>query len=195
MSTESIKPTAEKIIALYKSIGKTEKQLDSLAFEISETPLSGYVHHLIEEPQVYKTASGEQQYFVYSITASADSDVEIGTLSVNRAFDSEVKKGDFLVVANEKSENKGKAMLRSHRLTNTNHLGKSRAEQIANLVGCTYTAERVTGNVVKEYTAKMFCPAPVVDKVATPTPANLEKLWSNTLVNEKLMKFNTIVAS
>lgn len=171
--------TAEEVVNLYKGIGKSEKQIDSLTFEASETPLSGTIKRLITEPAEYQG----NKYFTYEVVD--DNGKVIGTMSINRLFDSLVEKDNVIVVAN--GENKGKGMLKSIRLSQTNHLGKSRAEQIANFVGRKYTAERVTGRVIDKYTPDhLFVPANATDNTVSAT--NKNKLWANTVVSERLMK-------
>lgn len=176
---DSVVISAEQVVELYKGIGKTEKQLASLTFEAGETPLSGIIKRLITEPVEYQG----NKYFTYEVV---DNDGKvIGTMSVNRLFDSLVEKDNVIVVGN--GENKGKGMLKSIRLSATNHLGKSRAEQIANFVGRKYTAERVSGRVIDKYTPEhLFVPANATDN--TVTTANKNKLWANTVVSERLMK-------
>lgn len=176
---EIIKISADEVIALYKSAGKSEKQIESLKFEVSETPLEGIIGNLVQEPKEF---SGNK-YFVYEVL-NADGTV-IGEISVNRLFDTKVEKDDIIIIAN--GANAGKAMLRSHRLTNTNHLGKSRAEQIANAVGKKYKAARVSVPQPVEFTPeKLFAGTDLksVDKV---TAGMKKHLWDNTRINEKAM--------
>ena len=179
MEKELINLTAEQVVSMYKSIGKSEKQLAALTFEVSETPLEGTIGNLITEPKEF---SGNK-YFVYEVLNSEG--VVIGEISVNRLFDTKVEKDDILIIAN--GANKGKAMLRSHRLTNTSHLGKSRAEQIANASGKAYKATRVSVPQPVDFKpAKLFVGNDLksIDKV---TAAMKKQLWDNTAINEKAM--------
>lgn len=179
---DSVKITAAEVVELYKSIGKTPKQLASLTFEVSETPLSGIVKRLIPQPAEYQGNS----YFQFEIVN--EEGIVIGKLSVNRLFDSLVEKDDYIVV--NSIANKGKAMLRAKRLSNLSQLGMSRAEQIANFIGKTYTAERVSGRVIDLYTPeKLFVPANEKGEV---TKANKEKLWANTAETNRAFKLLSI---
>lgn len=179
---ELIKRSADDIVALYKSVGKSEKQLAALTFEVSETPLEGTIGNLLDIPREF---SGNK-YFVYEVLD--DDNKVIGEISVNRLFDTKVEKDDIIIVAN--GANAGKAMLRSHRLSNTNHLGKSRADQIANAIGRKYTAKRVAVNQPKDFT-KIFVGSNLTspDKVSDTQKATL---WKNTLINERAMQIEIV---
>jgi len=183
MEKEIVKISADEVAALYKDVlKKNEKQMQSLLFESSETPLTGTISRLVPEPKEY----GGNKYFVYEVID--DNGKVVGEISVNRLFDTEVRKDDVLIIAN--GNNKGKVMLRSHRLSNTSHLGKSRAEQIANAVGTKYKAERVKVVQIVDYTPeKLFGSANAKGEV-TATVKNA--LWLNTTLNEKAMRIEWI---
>lgn len=185
MSKDKVMLDAQGVVDLYKGIGKTPKQLGSLTFEVTETPLEGTISDLVRTPKVYTPKGGKpQKYFVYSVV-DADGK-EIGEISVNRLFDTQVKEDDVVIVANDDSPNKGMAMLRSHRLSNTSKLGKSRAEQIANAIGKSYKATRKEGFVITSYDAKDMFVEP--DKDGKVGAKALRKLWENTSVSDRLME-------
>lgn len=175
---ELVKKSSAEVVAMYEGIGKTAKQIESLTFEASETPLSGIIGNLLDEPKEYQG----NKYFVYEVLD--DNDKVIGEISVNRLFDTEVKQGDVLIVAN--GDNKGRAMLRSHRLTSTAHLGKSRAEQIANATGKRYTATREAVSQPKDFT-KIFSAKKSYKMEKEVEETVKELLWKNTQINEKAM--------
>ena len=185
-SKEIIKPTAADVIDLFQNkLGKDPKQMKSLTFEVSETPLSGTIYKLNDEPETYKDPKGvDHKYAVYSVMDSNGN--HIGVISVNRFFDTKVVKDDVIVIASE--ANKGRAMLRSHRLTSTNKFGKSRAEQIANLVGASYEGERTSVYQPIEYIpAKLFSAKKSYKLEKEVEQAVKDLLWKNTEINEKAM--------
>jgi len=188
MAQDIIAITAEKVVDSYKKIGKTAEQIAALEFELSSTPLSGTIARFVEEPKEFtpEGSTEPRKYFVYEVI---DENGKVtGELSVNRAFDSYVEQGKYVIVSNVKSTNKDKAMLKSIPMNDLTKFGKSRAQQIAGLVGTKYTAEKQEKNVITLYTPeKMFTP-----KIATgkaPTEAHLTALWKNTSP-KSLLKFN-----
>ena len=95
-----------------------------------------------------------------------------------------MKENDILIIAN--GDNQGRAMLRSHRLSSTAHLGKSRAEQIANAVGKRYTAKRVSVAQPKDF-AKIFSAKKSYKIEKDVEDSVKDLLWKNTQLNEKAM--------
>jgi hypothetical protein len=189
MGQEIIKIGKDAIVKAFESAGKSPKQIEALLFELSNTPLRGRIGAFNPEPKTFNTtdSSGKavsQKYFVYPVYDVDDNTKEIGELAVNRPFDTFVIKGDYQVVASETSPNKGKAMLRSHRMNDLSSLGKSRAEQMESIQGKIYTATKIKRDVVKLFTAdKMFVTA---NAEGIATEANITKLNNNTAVKDLL---------
>lgn len=180
---EIVTTNAAQVVDLYKQMGKSEKQLESLTFEVQETPLIGQIYELDEKPKKYQN----NQYLVYKVQDKNGR--HIGEISVNRNFDSEVIQDDIQIVQSE-TPNKGKAMLRNHRLSNTAKFGKSKADQIAGLIGTIYVAERKKVYQPKDYTK--ICvgtKGQYLNKSENDvTNAHKNALWNNTQINEKAMK-------
>ena len=171
---------ASKVVEMYKSIGKTAKQMASLTFEVEETPEAGVIVGIDETPKVYQ----DNKYFVYKVADPETGEI-IGTMSVNRPHDTYVEEGDLIVVGS--GANKDKGMLRSHRMNILNPYGKSRAEQIANLIGKKYTSVKQDKNVLISYDPKDMFIEP--NKSGEFSETSKKQLWKNNTKAVKLTKF------
>lgn len=162
--------TKDEVIKAFEDAGMSEKAMKALKFEVAETPLKGTIVSFNTDPKVYENS----KYFTFNVENSEG--VKVGEVSINRFFDSYVEEKKFLVVAN--GDNKGKAMLKPLRINSLSRFGTSRADQIANLVGKSYTATKVGKRVLKSYDiADIFVPADTKGEVSA---TNLAKLWKNT---------------
>ena len=175
--------TPAKVLKAYKAINASEKKLSQLAFEVEETPLEGKIIAFNDTPKEYNG----NQYFTFKVQRP---DGTFGSMSVSRLSDSFVQKGIAQVVNSEL--NKGKAMLKSFRVSGdlVRNLGKSEAERIAIMVGKSYKAERTTANVINLYDAETLFITPATENVISET--ELDKLWENTVVSDRLFKFTEI---
>ena len=186
MSQEIVIISAEEVVKAFESAGKSAKQIEQLKFELSTTPLTGRIQRFVTEPKEFKTKDTDgksvvQKYFVFEV--ADDKGKIIGDLPVSRPFDTYVNEGDYLICG-ENSTNKGKAMLRSHRMNELSGLGKSKAEQIANMVGKSYSATKVTKRIPKSYTTSdLFVTASADGKVSD---SNIAKLNKNTVAKDLL---------
>ena len=172
-----------KVIEAYEKIGSSKKKLDSLSFKTEETPLEGTIIEFDSKPAEYEG----NKYFTFKVSCP---DGQIRKLSVNRLFDNEVVEGQYLVIKNE--QNKGKVMLKSIPVSGNlvRMLGNSQAERISNIIGKSYKAQRITSSVLIEYTPeKLFLKPEHENK---PSESELETLWQNTAISDRLFKFTEI---
>ena len=175
-----IKITPEEVVAAYTGIGASEKKITQLNFVADETPLQGKIIRFNPEAKEYNG----NKYFTYDVERP---DGTIGSMSVSRLNDTEVVKDRIIFVKSEK--NKGKAMLQPSRVSGdiVRNIGRSEAERIANMIGKSYRAERISGNVIDNYEAEFLFVTP--NKPETLTVTEKKKLWDNTAVSDRLFKF------
>ena len=117
-------------------------------------------------------------------------------MSVSRLNDTHVKEGEVIFVKSE--VNKGKAMLKPFRISGDiiRNIGRSEAERIANMIGRSYTAQRVEGVQVVKYAPEHLFVNPTKAEITAEklSEANAAKLWKNTVGTNKLFKFLTLTA-
>jgi len=177
------KISPSKVIEAYEKIGSSQKKLNSLSFKTEDTPLEGTIIEFDPKPSEYEGS----KYFTFKVACP---DGQVRKLSVNRLFDNEVNEGKFLIIKNE--ANKGKVMLKSTPVSGdlVRMLGNSQAERISASIGKSYKAQRVSGSVLIEYTPeKMFLKPAIENK---PTNEELNTLWQNTAISDRLFKFTEI---
>ena len=178
---EKITITGDQVLKAFQDANMSEKKIESLSFETSETPLSGTIMQFDPIPREYRG----NKYFVYKV-ADANGN-EIGEISVNRFFDTEVKQNDILICG-ENSPNAGRAMLRSHRINSTKRFGKSPKDQISGMIGATYMGERVKVYQPVDYKTALFSTKKSYKNESEVEQEVKDKLWKNTQVNEKAIK-------
>lgn len=183
MEEKIISITPEQVIAAYKE--HKPKSVDGLTYEGQESPLSGTIIKFDPNPRVYQ----DNKYFVFIV----DDNGTEKELSVSRLTDSFVTENVIQQVRNENSENVGRWMLKTSKVTNISIFPKhkNQAELISKMVGKTFTAERISKPVLVKYTAdKLFTPKKKQGE--EPTDAQKKALWANTAISDKLFKFLTI---
>lgn len=175
-----VKITADEVVSAYTAIGASPKKIAQLNFTADETPLQGKIIRFNPEAKEYNG----NKYFTFDVERP---DGTIGSMSVSRLNDTEVVKDRIIIVKSEK--NAGKAMLQPTRVSGDTirNIGRSEAERIANMIGKSYRAERITGNVVVEYTDDKLFVKP--KNVTNLIKAEKDALWANTAVSERLFKF------
>lgn len=178
-----VKITAKEVVAAYTKIGASEKKMTQLAFESEETPLKGLIIAFDDVPKEYNG----NKYFTFKVERP---DGTIGSLSVSRLNDTFVKEGEFIVIKSKPNE--GNVMLKSFRASGdvVRNIGRSDAERIANMVGKSYTAERIAGYVLDSYEPKNIFVMPKVE--GAPSKTELSQLWDNTVASDRIFKFLTI---
>ena len=194
MSQEKLSAKSKaEVRAMLLSLGVSEKKLDTMDFELSTTCMKGQFTNELSGNEYSGNKYAEIVCFDYETGTQ-----KVGTVAVNRLFDSRISMidgkpetrllGEGFANATEyvkssagrKAENFGKHMLKTVKVNDLSRFGKSESEQLGNVFGRRFTAVKIPCQVVKQFTE--------VDGVNPLINTNVE-LVKNNRANKDLLVF------